>query len=75
MARSIGLELDPTYTAKAFAAALQLLDTATDRDASRLGRPLRILYWHTLSATSLEPLLRGAPSESELPAAVRGLLR
>jgi 1-aminocyclopropane-1-carboxylate deaminase/D-cysteine desulfhydrase-like pyridoxal-dependent ACC family enzyme len=75
IARKIGLELDQTYTAKAFAAVLQLLDTASDSDAKRLGRPQRILYWHTLSATSLEPLLREAPSESELPEAVRSLLR
>lgn len=75
IAREIGLVLEPTYTAKAFAGVLQLLDTATDSDANQLGRPQRILYWHTLSATSLEPLLREAPGEFELPGAVRSLLR
>lgn len=75
IARGIGLDLDQTYTAKAFAAVLRLLDTAASSDAEQLGRPRRILYWHTLSATSLEPLLRAAPSESELPEAVRCLLR
>ena len=75
IARGIGLALDQTYTAKAFARVLQLLDAASGSDAARLGRPQRILYWHTLSATSLEPLLSGAPSESELPDSVRRLLR
>jgi 1-aminocyclopropane-1-carboxylate deaminase/D-cysteine desulfhydrase-like pyridoxal-dependent ACC family enzyme len=75
VAREVGLELDQTYTAKAFARVLELLEAASHSDAERLGRPQRILYWHTLAATSLEPLLRAAPSESELPGAVRRLLR
>src|SRR6478735_2632306 len=62
IAREIGLELDQTYTAKAFARVLELLDSASNRDAERRGRPLRILYWHTLASTALEPLLRTAPS-------------
>lgn len=42
------LVLDPTYTAKAFAAALALA-----RGEHRLGAtPARILYWHTLSAAA-----------------------
>ncbi len=53
-----GLALDPTYTAKTFAAALALVE----RGAAR-----RVLYWHTLSSAPLEPLLAGAPSEAELP--------
>jgi len=75
IARDLRLELDQTYTAKAFARVLSLLDSASSAEAERLGRPQRILYWHTLSATSLSPLLGTAPSESELPGAVRRLLR
>ena len=73
IAAGIGLELDPTYTAKAFAATLELLRSATTRASSE--RPLRVLYWHTLAATSLEPLLTAAPTEAELPASLRQLLR
>jgi 1-aminocyclopropane-1-carboxylate deaminase/D-cysteine desulfhydrase-like pyridoxal-dependent ACC family enzyme len=47
-----GLLLDPTYTAKAFAAALDLVD----RRAART-----VLYWHTLSSAPMAPLLVGAP--------------
>ena len=75
VARELGLELDQTYTAKAFARVLELLNTASSAEAERLGRPQRILYWHTLSATALEPLLIAAPNECELPGAVRRLLR
>lgn len=75
VARAIGLELDQTYTAKAFARVLELLDADHPGDAEPSEGPRRILYWHTLSATSLEPLLRSAPRESELPKAVRDLLR
>ena len=75
IARELGLMLDPTYTAKAFACVLELLRSASSGNAARLGRPQRILYWHTLSAISLEPLLRAAPSEPDLPTAVRRLLR
>ena len=74
IASKLGLDLDPTYTAKAFASVLVQLDRAAGADAP-LGRPQRVLYWHTLSAISLEPLLRNAPAESELPAALRRLLR
>jgi 1-aminocyclopropane-1-carboxylate deaminase/D-cysteine desulfhydrase-like pyridoxal-dependent ACC family enzyme len=56
VAGELGLELDPTYTAKTFAAVLDLLERAEPRD-----RPLRILYWHTLSAAPLTALLAGAP--------------
>lgn len=58
-----GLELDPTYTAKAFAAVL------------RWGRGVlegkRILYVHTLSSADLGPAVRSAPP---LPASLRKLL-
>lgn len=49
--RACAVELDETYTAKAFAAALALT-----RDVLPRERPLDVLYWHTLSATPLEPL-------------------
>jgi D-cysteine desulfhydrase len=50
--RELGIALDETYTSKAFAAALAL----TQSDLPR-ARPLDILYWHTLSAAPLAPLL------------------
>jgi 1-aminocyclopropane-1-carboxylate deaminase/D-cysteine desulfhydrase-like pyridoxal-dependent ACC family enzyme len=60
-ARAMGLTLDPTYTAKAFAAALDHVRRA----------PGVVLYWHTLSARPLDPLLADAPA---LPAALASLL-
>jgi 1-aminocyclopropane-1-carboxylate deaminase/D-cysteine desulfhydrase-like pyridoxal-dependent ACC family enzyme len=75
VAREFGLILDQTYTAKAFARVLELLRTAASTEATHAGSPQRILYWHTLSATALKPLLLAAPSESELPGAMRRLLR
>ncbi len=62
---SAGLSLDPTYTAKAFAAALSYV---------RGRRAARILYWHTLSSAPMAPLLRDAPTEGELAPALRALL-
>jgi D-cysteine desulfhydrase len=56
-ARTVGLTLDPTYTAKAFACALWYV---------RARRAARILYWHTLSSAPMAPLLEGAPSEADL---------
>jgi 1-aminocyclopropane-1-carboxylate deaminase/D-cysteine desulfhydrase-like pyridoxal-dependent ACC family enzyme len=53
LARRDGLTLDATYTAKTFAAALELVEKE---------RFERILYWHTLSSAPVEPLLDGAPS-------------
>jgi D-cysteine desulfhydrase len=50
VAQGVGLTLDPTYTAKAFACALWHVRA---RAASV------ILYWHTLSSAPMEPLLRG----------------
>jgi D-cysteine desulfhydrase len=61
-----GLELDGTYTAKAFASALWHV-------RARQGRV--ILYWHTLSSAPLGPLLAGAPSESDLAPRLRELAR
>lgn len=46
-AAGVGLALDPTYTAKAFAAVL-------DRVGS--GRNKIVLYWHTLSSAPMGPL-------------------
>lgn len=62
-ARALGLSLDPTYTAKTFAAAL---------DLARQSPEQVVLYWHTLSTRPLEPLLADAPSA--LPLALARLL-
>lgn len=62
----VGLALDATYTAKTFAAALDLV---TIKAAPT------ILYWHTLSSAPMAPLLVGAPEEAILEARVRRLLR
>ena len=69
LARSFGLELEPTYTAKAFAAAWSCANPRPDdegrrddrRSKLRLQRRQTYLYWHTLSAVPLTPLLAGAP--------------
>jgi 1-aminocyclopropane-1-carboxylate deaminase/D-cysteine desulfhydrase-like pyridoxal-dependent ACC family enzyme len=63
-AARLALVLDATYTAKAFAAAL---------DRVALGAERHILFWHTLSGAPLAPLLIGAPLESELDSSVRRL--
>ncbi|HVJ22018.1 MAG TPA: pyridoxal-phosphate dependent enzyme [Polyangiaceae bacterium] len=68
-AKNVGLELDPTYTAKTFAAVLEHV-----RRAPAGSVPLRLLYWHTLSAVPLVPLLQGAPDVDELPPRVKRLL-
>jgi D-cysteine desulfhydrase len=52
LAMDVGLSLDPTYTAKAFAAALWHV---------RARRGQHILYWHTLSSAPMAVLLGGAP--------------
>jgi len=61
-----GLMLDDTYTAKAFAAAL---------DRVALGRERVVLFWHTLSSAEMAPLLVDSPEEHELPAEIRRLAR
>lgn len=66
VARDQGLVLDPTYTAKAFAAALDLVQA---------GRHRRVLYWHTLSSAPLAPLLENAPEEASLDPELRLLFR
>jgi D-cysteine desulfhydrase len=66
-ALDLGLVLDPAYTAKAFATVLGLVGRP-GFDPPRLqgwqaprNRPLRVLYWHTLSSAPPELLLAGAP--------------
>ncbi len=66
VASSVGLTLDPTYTAKAFAAALDLVAA---------GQARTILYWHTLSSASMSPLLLNAPAEDALAPELLRLLR
>jgi 1-aminocyclopropane-1-carboxylate deaminase/D-cysteine desulfhydrase-like pyridoxal-dependent ACC family enzyme len=58
-----GIELDVTYTSKAFACALDLA-----RPKDRV-----VLYWHTLSSSPMDPLLIGAPDV--LPADLAALFR
>ena len=75
LARSFGLAVEPTYTAKAFAAATRW--AATTRDDNQLGKlrlheRLSYLYWHTLSAVPLDALLAGAPDT--LPSELARLL-
>ena len=65
-AANLGLTLDPTYTAKAFAAALARVSAGQERT---------IVYWHTLSSAPLEPLLVGAPDAAALSAAVLHLAK
>ena len=64
VARGVGLALEPTYTAKAFAGALRLVEHRAYRT---------VLYWHTLSSAPMGPLLDGAPSWEDVPAVLRGL--
>ncbi len=63
VAQDAGLHLDLTYTAKCFAGALECVQS------KRFGN---VLYWHTLSSASLEPLLENAPA---LPASLERQLR
>jgi len=63
-AARVGLTLDTTYTAKAFAAALQRVARGNER---------HVLYWHTLSSAPMAPLLDGAPHEHELEPGLRSL--
>lgn len=63
--RRAEVELDPTYTEKALAAALAL--------ASRQPA-LKVLFWNTLSGSPLEPLLATAPRFDELAHELRLLL-
>ena len=60
-----GIDLDPTYTAKAFAGALWQV---------RARRAEHVLYWHTLSSAPMGPLLEGAPGPGALTPALRRLV-
>lgn len=60
-----GLTLDLTYTAKAFAAALDLVSKGDDAN---------VLYWHTLSSAPMDRWLEGAPAETALPRRLQSLL-
>jgi D-cysteine desulfhydrase len=86
VARGVGLGMDPTYTSKAFSAALRVIESLryASAPAGEPGRtcwawarasrpPLRVLYWHTLSTRSPDLLDRPAFSEP-LPAPLRALL-
>lgn len=75
LASRVGLELDQTYTEKAFASVLALLSGELSLGPVPKQRPLRVLYWHTLAATDLAPLLSDAPRAHELPPAIARLLR
>jgi 1-aminocyclopropane-1-carboxylate deaminase/D-cysteine desulfhydrase-like pyridoxal-dependent ACC family enzyme len=59
-----GVTLDPTYTAKAFAAALWHVRARQARN---------VLYWHTLSSAPMAPLLEHAPALEALDPALRRL--
>ena len=61
VAASVGLSLDPTYTAKAFASALDL----ARGEHGNIATPTRVLYWHTLSIAS-----GGAAAGSTFPSAL-----
>jgi len=56
-ARSVGLELEATYTAKAFSHALRLVDG---------GRAGNVLYWHTLSGSCCGGLGGGIARELDM---------
>jgi 1-aminocyclopropane-1-carboxylate deaminase/D-cysteine desulfhydrase-like pyridoxal-dependent ACC family enzyme len=64
LARDAGLVVDPTYTAKALAVALEV----------RRQRRSFTVYWHTLSSRDLQPLLSSAPEWKDIPARLRALL-
>jgi hypothetical protein len=58
-----GLRLDVTYTAQAFHQALKEVAHPAVNSAARAER---VLYWHTLSAAEMTPLLAGAPLTTDL---------
>lgn len=65
-ARLGSLELEPTYTGKAFAALL------SDARAGLLDGK-RVLFWHTFSSADLTPLLARTPGPSAMPPRLRRL--
>jgi 1-aminocyclopropane-1-carboxylate deaminase/D-cysteine desulfhydrase-like pyridoxal-dependent ACC family enzyme len=66
-AAAVGLKLELTYTAKAFAAALELSKEARHRSG-------HVLFWQTVSQFSMTALLDGAPARGELPAELQNKL-
>jgi len=56
-APSFGLALDPTYTAKTFACALE---------RARAGGARTVLYWHTLSSAPMAPLIEWTAGHAEV---------
>jgi D-cysteine desulfhydrase len=64
--KQLGLTLEHTYTAKAFAAALDLV---------RRGSARNVLFWQTLSSAPMGPLLAGAPSEDAIDPRLKRLAR
>jgi 1-aminocyclopropane-1-carboxylate deaminase/D-cysteine desulfhydrase-like pyridoxal-dependent ACC family enzyme len=83
-AAAVGIRLDPTYTGKAFAAALSAVrhPGIPPRDPAPAignmltsGSPLRVLYWHTLASASLEALEKRGPGRASTASEVRSLLR
>jgi D-cysteine desulfhydrase len=68
IASASGLVLDPTYTAKTFAAALAQVESVADAAGRRV-----VLYWHTLSSAAVEPLLEGAPGADAIDGRVARL--
>jgi D-cysteine desulfhydrase len=81
VAAKFGMQLDPTYTAKAFASALGWVAESgfsrpkaqARRGVRALAEPFRVLYWHTLSAAPLGLVLAGARFPAALPAELRKL--
>lgn len=76
LARSFGLSLEPTYTAKAFAATLRWAGHVEQPRGAcklRLHQRQTYLYWHTLSSAPLSALLEGA--HEKLPNELTQLLR
>jgi hypothetical protein len=66
LAAGDGVVLDPTYTAKAFAALL---------DRERQGGPhRRWLYWHTLDSRTTASPVSPAPRQGPFPDVLRALL-
>lgn len=59
-ARELDLELEPTYTGKAFAALLDDL-------ASGEARGRRLLFWNTYHSAPLPPMLRASVDAARLP--------
>jgi len=87
LASRTGLVLDPTYTAKTFAATLCLLGSKALPEApfdpaqsaemtgnSKITGPLRVLYWHTLSAVPVGALGHPSSPMDSLPTPLSELL-